>query len=149
MMTLTWYELGCFLLLYSFFGWLAEAAFFALTKRRFYNRGVLTLPLLPSHGVTFTLLILNLPSFGGNHVFQFLATMAILTVVEALSDFFFLRISPKLRSGLEREQLFSGSKKGLLFSALLAGVYYLVYLMIHPCFWRWCCWCRRWFCSCW
>ena len=132
MTTLTWYELGCFLLLYSFFGWLAEAAFFALTKRRFYNRGVLTLPLLPSHGVTFTLLILNLPSFGGNHVFQFLATMAILTVVEALSDFFFLRISPKLRSGLEREQLFSGSKKGLLFSALLAGVYYLVYLMIHP-----------------
>lgn len=28
MTTLTWYELGCFLLLYSFFGWLAEAAFF-------------------------------------------------------------------------------------------------------------------------
>ena len=131
-LTLTWYELGCFLLLYSFFGWLAEAAFFAVTKRRFYNRGVLTLPLLPSHGVTFTLLILNLPFFGKNHFFQFLAAIAIVAVVEALSDFFFLRISPKLRSGLEREQLFTGSKRGVLFTALIAGGYYLVYLIIHP-----------------
>ena len=131
-LTLSWYELGFFLLLYSFLGWLAEAAYFALVKRRFYNRGILTLPLLLSHGSAFVLLILVLPTLGNRRVLQFLTTAVIISVVEALSDHLFQRVSPKLRGGFEREQLFSGSKRGLISTLLITGTYYLFYLIVHP-----------------
>ena len=54
------WDLGLYLLIYSFFGWLLEAGYYAAAKRRFCNRGVLSLPLVLSYGITFVLMIVVL-----------------------------------------------------------------------------------------
>jgi len=132
MATVSWLDLGFYLIVYSFLGWVAEAGYYAVARRQFYNRGILTLPLLLSYGATFDLLILALPPLGGSPVLQFLVTMTVVSVVESVSNLLLRRTSPKLQWGEDRSRLFSGSGKGILFSALIAGGYYLVYLVLHP-----------------
>ena len=126
------YELGLYLLVYSFLGWAAEAGYYAVTRRKFCNRGVVALPLVLSYGFTFVLLILVLPSLTGHHALSFLAVMVVSAVVERIGDHFFQRVGPKIQWNQERSRLLSGTGKGLLSSALVAGVYYLTYLIIHP-----------------
>lgn len=121
----------CFFL-YAFLGWAVEVACCAVARRRFLNRGLLSLPLLPSYGVAFVLLILLLPTLGGSYVLQFLAALAVVSVVDSLSEHIFRRVSPKLRWGGDRARLFSGSGKGFLISTSIAGGFYLVYLIVHP-----------------
>ena len=126
------YELGLYLLVYSFLGWAAEAGYYAVTRRKFCNRGVVALPLVLSYGFTFVLLILVLPSLTGHHALSFLAVMVVSAVVERIGDHFFQRVGPKIKWNQERSRLLSGTGKGLLSSALVAGVYYLTNLIIHP-----------------
>ena len=129
---LDFYNLGLYLLVYSFLGWAAEAGWYAVTRRKFCNRGVVALPLVLSYGFTFVLLILVLPTLEGHPVLSFLAVMVASAVVERIGDHFFQRVGPKIRWNQERSRLLSGTGRGLLSSALVAGVYYLTYLIIHP-----------------
>ena len=129
---LDFYDLGLELLVYSFLGWAAEAGWYAVTRRRFCNRGVVGLPLVLCYGFTFVLLSLVLPTLAGHHILSFLATMVVSAVVERIGDHFFQRVGPKIRWDHERSRLLSGTGKGLFSSALVAGVYYLTYLIIHP-----------------
>ena len=126
------YDLALYLLIYSFLGWAAEAGYYAVTRRQFCNRGVVALPLVLSYGFTFVLLILLLPTLAGRHILSFLATMVVSSVVERIGDHFFQRVGPKIRWNHERSRLLSGTGKGLVSSALVAGVYYLTYLIVHP-----------------
>ena len=126
------YDLGLYLLVYSFLGWAAEAGYYAVTRRRFCNRGVVALPLVLAYGFTFVLLMLLLPTLAGQHLLSFLATMVVSAVVERIGDHFFRRVGPKIQWNQERSRLLSGTGKGLLSSALVAAVYYLAYLIIHP-----------------
>lgn len=128
----TFYDLSLYLLVYSFLGWAAEAAYYAVTRRKFCNRGVVALPLVLAYGFTFVLLILLLPTLAGHHILSFLATMVVSAVVERIGDHFFQRVGPKIQWTQERSRLLSGTGKGLLSSALVAGVYYLTYLIVHP-----------------
>lgn len=131
-MEYTWLNLGLYLIIYSFLGWLFEAAWYAVTKRQFYNRGILTLPLLLSYGLTFDLLIVSLPSLSGRPVLQYILTLIVVSVVEAVSEHLLHRAGSKLQWGESRSRLFTGSGRGILASALIAGLYYLVYLVLHP-----------------
>ena len=126
------YDLGLYLLVYSFLGWAAEAGWYAVTRRKFCNRGVVALPLVLSYGFTFVLLLLVLPTLAGRHVLSFLATMVVSSVVEGIGDHFFRRVGPKIRWNQERSRLLSGTGKGLLASVAVAAVYYVVYLILHP-----------------
>ena len=63
---MNWLDLALYLLIYSFLGWCAEVLYYAVTKRRFCNRGFLTLPFLLSYGGAFDLLILTLPALAGH-----------------------------------------------------------------------------------
>jgi len=128
----SWYELVFFLLVYSFLGWACEVAYYAITQRRFCNRGFTSLPFMPFYGITYVLLILVLPTVGNRPVFRFLLTMVVAAVVERLADHLTGRIVAKMRLEPERNRLFSGTGKGLLFSALIAGGYYLIYQIFHP-----------------
>lgn len=130
--TVTLLDLGFFLLCYSFLGWVGETCYYAVTRRRFYNRGVLSLPLLLSYGVTFVLLILALPTLPGGHLLRLLDTLIIFSVVERLSDTIMRRVGPGLHWGEERPRLFTGSGRGLAASLLVAGGIYVVYLVVHP-----------------
>ena len=128
----TFYDLSLYLLVYSFLGWAAEAAWYAVTRRKFCNRGVVALPLVLAYGFTFVLLLVILPTLAGHHILSFLATMVVSAVVERIGDHFFQRVGPKIQWNQERSRLLSGTGKGLLSSALVAGVYYLTYLIVHP-----------------
>ena len=128
----TFYDLSLYLLVYSFLGWAAEAGWYAVTRRKFCNRGVVALPLVLAYGFTFVLLLIILPTLTGHHIQSFLAVMVVSAVVERIGDHFFQRVGPKIQWTQERSRLLSGTGKGLLSTALVAGVYYLTYLIIHP-----------------
>jgi len=126
------WDLGLYLIVYSLLGWGFEAGYYAVVRRRFCNRGVLSLPLVLSYGVTFVLLILVLPTLAERPVLSFLAILIVSTVVESLSNFFLRRVGPKLQWEPERSRLLSGTGKGLLASLAVAAIYDGVYLIIHP-----------------
>ena len=65
-------DLGLYLLIYSFLGWCTEVLYYAVTRRKFCNRGFLTLPFLTSYGVAFDLMILALPALAARYWLQFL-----------------------------------------------------------------------------
>ncbi len=116
-------DLGLYLLIYSFLGWVVEAGYYAVTRRQFCNRGVLSLPLILAYGVTFDLLILVLPTLAGHHILSFLAVMVAASVVESIAEHFFCRVGPKIEWRAERSRLLVGTGKGLLASMSVAAVY--------------------------
>lgn len=128
----SWLNLGFYFLLYSFLGWVLEAICCAVAKRRFYNRGFLSLPLLPSYGLIFCLLLVVLPSLSGRYVLQFIATLVLVAVGESLTGYFIRLAGSRLRLGETRSRLFSGSGRGVLASLAVALGYYLIYLVVHP-----------------
>ena len=128
----SFYDLGLYLLAYSFLGWAAEAGYYAVTRRQFRNRGVLSLPLVLSYGVTFDLLLLVLPTLAGRHVLSFLAVMVVSAVVEGLSNHILQRVGPKIQWHAERGRLLSGTGRGLLASAAVAAIYYVMSVIVHP-----------------
>lgn len=131
-MDVSWLDLGLYCIFYAFLGWVVETCYYAVAKRQFYNRGLLSLPLLLTYGFTFALLILVLPTLESNRVLQFLQTLIIVSVVERLGEAFMGRMGSRLNWGQERPRLFSGSGKGLAASLVVAGCYYVIYLVVHP-----------------
>lgn len=126
------FDLALYLIVYSFLGWLVEVTYYAVTRRRFLNRGFTSLALILSYGVTFDLLILVLPTLQNNHVLGFVGTMVIAAVVDNLFDRITRIVSSKARWEPERNRLFSGNIKGFAASAAIAAAYYLVYRIVHP-----------------
>ncbi len=132
-MNYTLYDLALFGLVYSFLGWLAEAAYFAVKRRGFYDRGFLSAPLVVSYGVTALLLILVLPTLDGLPVLQFAFCTVIATVVEAVAAALARLLTPTVQwSAAERKRAITGGKWGLLASLAVGGVCYLCYLLVHP-----------------
>mgnify|MGYP002510139953 CR=1 FL=1 len=125
-------DLGVYLFLYAFLGWSAEVLYYAVTRRKFCNRGFLTLPFLLSYGAAFDLLILLLPALAGRYWLQFLLTLAVVSVVESFADYLNRQLGPKVHWGGERSRILGGSVKGLISSGLVAAAFYVAYLVIHP-----------------
>lgn len=129
---MNWLDLALYLLIYSFLGWCTEVLYYAVTKRKFCNRGFLTTPFLLSYGAAFDLMILTLPALAGRYGVQFLFTMAIVSVSESLADHLNRRLGPKVSWGGERSRVLGGSLQGLISSAAVAAVFYVTYLVVHP-----------------
>lgn len=129
---INWLDLAFYLQIYSFLGWCTEVLYYAVTRRKFCNRGFLTTPFLLSYGAAFDLMILTLPALAGRYVVQFLFTMAIVSVTESVADHMNRQLGPKVNWGGERPRLLGGSIRGLISSAAVAAVFYAVYLVVHP-----------------
>ena len=129
---MNWLDLCVCLLLYSFLGWCGEVLYYAVAKRRFYNRGFLTMPFLLSYGAAFDLMILTLPALSGRYAAQFLFTAAAVSVSESFADYFNRRLGPKIDWGGARSRALGGSWAGLVSSAAVAAACYVAYLVIHP-----------------
>lgn len=125
-------DLALYLLIYSFLGWCVEVLYYAVARRKFCNRGFLTMPFLLSYGASFDLLLLALPALTGRYVLQFIFTFAAVSVIESLSDQLNRQLGPKVDWGGERSRVLGGSMEGLLFSAAVAAGFYAVYLVVHP-----------------
>lgn len=132
MSSVNYIDIGMYIIIYSFLGWITEAVFYAVSKRRFYNKGFLSLPLLLSYGISFTIIILLLPTLDNNHLLKFVFTLLVVSVVESVYNQFLKYVSPRLQLIEERMLLFSGNGKGILYALVFALIYYIVYLVIHP-----------------
>lgn len=129
---INWLDLALYLQIYSFLGWCTEVLYYAVTQRKFCNRGFLTTPFLLSYGVAFDLMILALPALAGRYVVQFLFTTAIVSVTESVADHMDRQLCPKINWGGERPRLLGGSLRGLISSAAAVAIFYAVYLVVHP-----------------
>lgn len=129
---MNWLDLGLYFLIYSFLGWCTEVLYYAVTRRKFCNRGFLTTPFLLSYGAAFDLMILTLPALAGRYAVQFLFTMIIVSVTESFADHMNRQLGPKVNWGGERPRLLGGSLRGLVSSAAVAAVFYITYLVVHP-----------------
>lgn len=58
-------NLICYLLIYSFLGWVIEVVFVSIRDKQLRNRGFFNLPFCLSYGVAMDILILVLPIHGG------------------------------------------------------------------------------------
>lgn len=129
-MSFEWYELGFFLLLYSFLGWCAEMLVYAFTSRSFRNVGFLTMPLILTYGFTMTVLIVVLPFLGDNVALQLIMTLMVSAVIDALGVF----IAGKL-SGVawpRRAGMLGGNIKGFAASVVIALAFFLAYQIFQP-----------------
>lgn len=131
-MEYTLYDLALLGLVYAFLGWLIEAAYFAVTRRGFYDRGFLSAPLVVSYGVTALLLILVLPTLDNYPALQFAFATVISTVVEAVTAAITRLITPRIHWGEEGQRAITGGRRGLWVSFGVGAVYYLFYLLVHP-----------------
>ncbi len=94
-MSYSWLDMVLYLVIYAFLGWLAEAVCYAVAKRRFYNRGLLSMPLILTYGVTFDVLLILLPTLE-SWILRFLTVLVIAAVVESLATFFTSRVTPRV-----------------------------------------------------
>lgn len=123
-------ELLFYLVLYAFIGWVLEVCFIAVLERRFSNRGLLNLPFKVSFGVTMTILLLTLPSLDGNVPLQILMCVAVTEVVRRFSELFSRGVGD---ARMKQELVGRGRITArLVLLVLMASVYELFYLIIHP-----------------
>lgn len=123
-----------YFLFYSFMGWVMEVGFCALLRKQFRNRGFLSAPLLPSYGIAFCILLVVLPQLNGHYAVQFLVVMIVVSVVERIVDEFTGQVGKSIKWERGHDGLLSGNGKGAAIGILIAAVYYMSYLVVHPLF---------------
>ena len=79
--------LGLFFL-YSFFGWLAEVAFSAVSRKKFVNTGFLTGPVCPIYGVGILFILRFLEPLRNDLFFLFVGSTVVATVLEYAANRF-------------------------------------------------------------
>lgn len=131
-MNVTYLDLLCYLLLYSFLGWAVEVLVIAVRDRRLRNRGFFNLPFCLSYGVVMDILILVLPTMGSRWLVQYVATLVVSSVVTFLSGGLAKRISRTQLWQYQENALFSGSRRWVLPAMLQALAFYAAYLLLHP-----------------
>lgn len=118
------YEWVLLLLFYALLGWIGHVVVTAVKNKRFVNHGFLNLPLDIPAGLTMAVLVLVLPTMGRDLGRQFLMTWAIGWIVGKLSAQFTKNVS-----GVQTER---SGKKAVLSALLAAGIFLVVYLLVHP-----------------
>ncbi len=118
-----------FLLIYGFLAWVVEVVYFAIKKRKFINRGLLSLPIDFEIGLVFSSIAVILPTMGRNYVWMYLVTLADLVIVRTVLG---LLGGWLTRNAKWLEAAPSGTARNFLFNALAAGVILIVYLLLQP-----------------
>lgn len=125
------FDLLLYLLLYSFLGWGIEVCCNAVRDRRFVNHGFLNLPFTIPHGVTAVILLLVLPTMEHNIVLQYIMTFIVFCSVWSISHQFVRSISrKKAMPGAKGDTI--SRRRGILTAMLIALVYLVLYLIVHP-----------------
>lgn len=125
-------DFAWYILVYSFFGWVVEVGFCAVRRKKFHNRGFLSVPLIPSYGIAFGVLLLALPSLGRQYILQFLVTLAVVSVALRLADEFTKQVSKSAEWESGYELILSGKHRAGLIGILISWIYLTVYLVVHP-----------------
>ena len=128
----TFFDFILYILVYSFLGWVLEVGYLAVKERRFCNVGFINMPFCMTYGITFSILMVVLPTLDKNYILQFIMTMVVVAVVDNLAGLILKRISREQLWKDDTNKAFSGNGRGMVISLLIAVGYYLVYLIIHP-----------------
>ena len=131
-MNYTYLDLLCYLLIYSFLGWVVEVVIVSIRNRQLSNRGFFSLPFCLSYGVAMDILILVLPTMGSHYLSQYVVTLIVSSVVTFLSGGLAKRLSRTELWKYQENALFAGSRKWVLLSLLQAAAFYAAYLLLHP-----------------
>ena len=131
-MEYTYLDLLCYLILYSFMGWIAEVVVVSITTRGLRNRGFFNLPFCLSYGIVMDLLIITFPTMEGNIVMMYVAALVISSVVTFLSGSISKRISRTIMWDYQTNNLFAGTKMAFLYALLQGLIFLLVLLLIQP-----------------
>lgn len=131
-MEYTYLDLLCYLLIYSFIGWVVEVLFFAIKDRKLRNRGFFNVPFCLTYGVTMDILIIVLPTMGGHIVVKYVVSTAVGSVVPVLAGFFSKRISRTVLWNYGENNLFTGKSRPFLYGMLTGLVFLTAQLLLHP-----------------
>lgn len=131
-MEYTYTQLITYLLLYGFLGWGIEVIVVAVRDRKFANRGFFDLPICPKYGLMMDILIVVLPTLRDNLILKYLATLAVVSVVDYLSGDLAMRIWRRRWWNHEKGGVFGGELKGSLIAAGKALAVLLTALLVHP-----------------
>lgn len=121
-----------YIFVYSVLGWILEVSCCAVTQKQFHNRGFLTAPLIPSYGIAFGVLILVLPQLKWHSVLQFCVTLVVVAVRMGVADEFAKQMNKSAAFKSGYEGILSGNQKGVVIGIIIACIYYLAYLVVHP-----------------
>lgn len=127
------FEALLYLLVYAFVGWIVQTCCTAIRYRRFVNGGLLNLPLNIPCGISAVILLTVLPTLDHHYILQYLLTVIVLAVVHNLSSQFVRQIA-RLTPREPVEKFTTADHIEHAAFLLLAGVYLLAYLIVHPVF---------------
>ena len=131
-MAYSYWELALYFFFYSFGGWLVEVGIYAIKEKRVCNRGILTLPLSFSYGISMVLLILLLPTLESNYIFQLLMALIVSSAVRNLANFLIERLGKGRIPKDSDYSMFSGELGKTTVALLIALGFLFVYLLVHP-----------------
>lgn len=131
-MNYSYLDLFCYLLIYSFLGWVIEVVFVSIRDKQLCNRGFFNLPFCLSYGVAMDILIVVLPTLEGHYLGQYIVCLIVSSVVAFLSGGLAKRISRTELWKCQENALFAGSRKWLLLSLLQGLAFFGAYLLLHP-----------------
>lgn len=78
----TVYQILCYMLIFSFMGWIWESIYVSVMEKRIVNRGYVTGPLCTIYGVGGVFMTLTLRPFCNNYIMLFLLAMVFTTTLE-------------------------------------------------------------------
>ena len=78
----TVYHILCYLLLFSFMGWLWESCYVSVMEKRIVNRGYVTGPLCTIYGVGGVFMTLTLRPYSSNYILLFFLAIVFTTTLE-------------------------------------------------------------------
>ena len=130
-MEYSYIDLLCYLLIYSFLGWVVEVAVIALRDHKLRNRGFFNLPFCLSYGVAMDILIIILPTMK-HYLAQYIAALVVSAVATFLGGALAKRVSSKALWHYEENNLFAGSKKPALLGLVQGAAFLMAYQLLHP-----------------
>ena len=132
MFQISYYEILCFFLIYSFFGWCLEVVYQAVEHGKFINRGFLNGPYCPIYGFGVIIVTGALDPIKSNAVVLFFGSVLLTSMLEFITGFVLEKIFHMHWWDYSEEKFNIRGYICLKFSLLWGVACIIVVRIIHP-----------------
>ena len=132
MFRISYYEILCFFLIYSFFGWCLEVVYQAIEHGKFINRGFLNGPYCPIYGFGVIIVTGALDPIKSNAVLLFFGSVILTSILEFITGFVLEKIFHMHWWDYSEEKFNLSGYICLKFSLLWGVACLVVVRIIHP-----------------
>jgi len=129
---ISYYEILCFFLIYSFFGWCLEVVYQAIEHGKFINRGFLNGPYCPIYGFGVIIVTGALDPIKSNAVLLFFGSVILTSILEFITGFVLEKIFHMHWWDYSEEKFNLSGYICLKFSLLWGVACLVVVRIIHP-----------------